>query len=170
MPRGNKSKLDFDLKLSILEMAEAGLTDMEICEAIGVTKTTLYVWRRGDDDLETAFRTCKKIADDRVERSLYQNAVGYDLPTHKYFYDKEAGGVIAHPIVEHVKADTTAAVRWLETRKANEWIRRERRELTGADGAPLNEPLEPREVARRVAAMLLEAKLGQSNEPSSEGA
>lgn len=159
------SYLTFDIKLAIIEMAEAGHTDREIAEACGIAVQTLYVWRRKDPDLEDAFQAAKQTADDRVERSLYQNAVGYDLPSVKFFYDRESGGVVEHRYTEHVKADTAAAVRWLESRKANAWIRKERRELTGADGAPLNEPLEPREVARRIAAMLLEAK----NESGREG-
>lgn len=152
MPRGRVPMLDFDLKLRLLELAEAGLTDREIAEAVGCSVDTLYLWRRKDLDLFRGFAAARELADDRVERSLYQNAVGYEVEAVKVFC--KDGEVTYAPYTEYVKPDTTAQIKWLEQRKMAEWQRREQ-----SIEATVNVVMDPREVARRVAAVLIEGKL-----------
>ena len=57
----------------------------------------------------------------RVERSLYQRAVGYDYDAVEIFMPAGAKAPIYAPYVEHVPADTTAAIFWLKNRDPAHW-------------------------------------------------
>ena len=80
-----------------------------------------------------AARVAKDVADARVERSLYNRAVGYTFDSVKIMQDK--GRPVVVPYREHVPPDPGAGFNWLKNRRPEEW--RDRRELTGANGGPL---------------------------------
>ena len=63
-----------------------------------------------------ALKLAKKEADERVERSLYQRAVGYSYETVKVFLPYGLKEPVYAPYVEHVPPDTTAAIFWLKNR------------------------------------------------------
>jgi transcriptional regulator with XRE-family HTH domain len=92
--RGRPSEYDPDLVPQIVEMANSGLTDLEIAEEIGFSRTTLWRWRQVHPELCNALKEAKGIADARVEQSLYAKALG---------------------------GDTTACIFWLKNRKSQEW-------------------------------------------------
>lgn len=81
----------------------------------------------------------KEIADDRVERSLYNRAVGYDYDAVKIITVAQGQNmgseVVKVPYVEHVPPDVKAAIRWLEARRPKVWRRTVG--LTGGDGGPI---------------------------------
>jgi hypothetical protein len=66
-------------------------------------------------------RLGKKEVDERVERSLYQRAVGYSYETVKVFLPYGSKGPVYAPYVEHVPPDTTAAIYWLKNRNPAQW-------------------------------------------------
>jgi hypothetical protein len=59
-------------------------------------------------------------SDARVERSLYNRAVGYSFNSEKIFCNKD-GEVTRVPIVEHVPPDVTAQIFWLKNRDPARW-------------------------------------------------
>jgi hypothetical protein len=59
-------------------------------------------------------------ADDRVERSLYNRAIGYSYDAVKIFCDKN-GKVTRVPCREHVPPDVTACIFWLKNRNPAKW-------------------------------------------------
>jgi hypothetical protein len=68
----------------------------------------------------------QSIADDRVERSLYQRACGYDLDVRKTVTRREGKDVIT-TVTEttvHVPGDVTAQTRWLTNRRPRQWRER----------------------------------------------
>ena len=67
-----------------------------------------------------AARIGKAEADDRVERSLYNRAVGYTFVSVKVFCSKD-GVITKVPIKEHVPPDVTAQIFWLKNRKPADW-------------------------------------------------
>jgi hypothetical protein len=73
--------------------------------------------------------------DDRVERSLYQRAVGYTYSSEKIFHHQ--GTITRAECVEHVPPDPGAAKLWLTNRRGEEWRDKNSTELTGKDGAAL---------------------------------
>jgi len=67
-------------------------------------------------------RVGKDAADDRVERALYQRAVGYDYAAEKIVTPK-GGGPVAVPYMVHIPADVRAALHWLAIRRPKPWAR-----------------------------------------------
>ncbi|MHC1679193.1 MAG: helix-turn-helix domain-containing protein [Candidatus Cryosericum sp.] len=59
--------------------AQEGLTDTEISSRLRISRRTLYTWRRGHPELETALRDSKELADALVEHSLFQKALSGDV-------------------------------------------------------------------------------------------
>ena len=82
-----------------------------------------------------ALKSGKETADDRVERSLYQRAVGY---THDAVHFSSFQGVVTEtPYRNHCPPDVTAQIFWLKNRRPDLWRDKREQELTGKDGAPL---------------------------------
>jgi hypothetical protein len=68
-----------------------------------------------------ALKIGKSEADDRVERSLYQRAVGYTYPAVKIFMPAGAKAPIYAPYEEHVPPDVTAGIFWSKNRRPDKW-------------------------------------------------
>ncbi|MEG3147743.1 hypothetical protein U1839_24095 [Sphingomonas sp. RT2P30] len=83
---------------------------------------TFYRWCLLHDDFTAAVRVGKDAADDRVERSLYQRAVGYDYVAEKVVTAR-GGAPIVMPFMVHVPADVRAALHWLAIRRPKSWAR-----------------------------------------------
>jgi hypothetical protein len=82
-----------------------------------------------------ALKGGKDSADDRVERSLYQRAVGYTYDA--VHFSSFQGNVTETPYREHVAPDVVAQIFWLKNRRPDQWRDKQIQEVTGADGAPL---------------------------------
>ncbi len=115
------------------KLCELGATDIELADFFEVSDRTIYRWAAKFGDFCQALKAGKEVADERVERSLYHKAVGYTFDAVKIFQDK--GSPVIVPYREHVAPDTTAAIFWLKNRRKESW--RDRHELTGLDGGPL---------------------------------
>lgn len=104
MPAGRPSNYDIEQVPQILEMAAAGLTDLEIAESIGISRTTLWRWKQIHPELCNALKDSKDLADSRVVHSLYAKALS---------------------------GDTTACIFWLKNRNQKEWRDKIDHELSG---------------------------------------
>jgi hypothetical protein len=109
-------------------MCANGATDMELADEFEVSVTTIYNWRAKYPEFLEAVKTPKGIADDRVERSLFERATGYSHNAVKIFMPAGAEKPIIVPFVEYVPPDTTAATFWLKNRRPKDW--REKAELS----------------------------------------
>lgn len=112
-----------------------GWTDIEVAEFFDICRETLRLWRIKYPEFCEASKLGKDGPDDRVEASLYQRAVGYEIRGEKVAFDKN-GNTLRAEIVEHIPPDPKAAFIWLKNRRRDQWA--DRRELTGANGAPLH--------------------------------
>ncbi len=144
-----------------------GWTDREVAEFFGIHEATIRSWAAGCPEFARVRQDAKDVADERVERSLYERALGYDIDTEKVFHTKDTG-VVRAMTKTHIPAEVAAAKYWLENRDRRRW--RNRQEITGADGAPLIEggdaPKRPMiEIARRVVYMLQRAEDEQNGGP-----
>lgn len=110
---------------------------MELADFFGVDVRTIYRWKNTNDEFCQAVTCGKEAADARVERSLYQRAVGYNYPAVKIFMPAGAQNPVYAEYSEHVPADSGAAFNWLKNRKSEEWRDVNRHEHAGKDGAPL---------------------------------
>lgn len=117
-------------------IAQRGATDMELADAFDVSVRTIYAWKHKHPEFLQALKVGKFEADSRVERSLYQRAVGFEHDAVKIFCGKD-GEVTQVPYREYVVPDTAAASFWLKNRKPDEWRDKVQQEHTGADGGPI---------------------------------
>lgn len=104
MPAGRPSDYDPKILPDVAEMSEAGATDEQIADSIGIDRTTLYRWRHRYPEFRDALKDNKEIADRRVELTLYQKALA---------------------------GDTTAMIFWLKNRKSREWRDKSEVEVPG---------------------------------------
>lgn len=115
-----------------------GFTDQELAELLDVTVRTLYNWKNEHEEFLQALKAGKEIADDRVERSLFERAAGYKVEAVKIFMPAGAKEPVYAPYVEHHAPDTTAAIFWLKNRRPDEWRDKREHEHSGKGGGPIN--------------------------------
>lgn len=101
------------------KLSDLGATDTELADFFEIDTATLYRWKVQFPDFCEATKGGKYAADDRVERSLYQRAVGYTFDAVKIIAVK--GEVHKVPYREHVPPDTAAASMWLRNRRKDQW-------------------------------------------------
>jgi hypothetical protein len=110
---------------------KAALTDAQLAGVLGVNECAIHRWKV-DPAFVQALKKGKAQADKSVEDSLYVRAIGY---TYDEVTVDEKNGT--KTVTKHMAADPTAMIFWLKNRKPKQW--RDRREVTGADGAPILE-------------------------------
>jgi hypothetical protein len=129
MARGRPSKFKPEFVGQAAKLAALGATDREVAGFFEVNEATLNRWKLEHDDFCESLKTGKATADERVERSLYNRAVGYSFDSEKIFHFQ--GQVTRAPCVEHVSPDVTACIFWLKNRRPEQW--REKGEGGGSD-------------------------------------
>jgi hypothetical protein len=122
MPAGRPSPYKSEFARIAQRLCRNGATDIEVADILGISVRTFYRWCLLHDDFTAAVRVGKDAADDRVERALYQRAVGYDHVADKVVTPRGGGPVTVQYMV-HVPADVRAALHWLAIRRPKPWAR-----------------------------------------------
>jgi len=122
MSNGRPSPYKPDFARIAERLCRNGATDIEVADILGISVRTFYRWCLLHDEFTVAVRTGKDAADDRVERALYQRAVGYDHVAEKIVTPK-GGAPVVMPYMVHVPADVRAAMHWLAIRRSRPWAR-----------------------------------------------
>lgn len=106
--------------LKIEGWARDGLTDEQISKNIGISRSTLNVWKDRYSDISDALKRGKDVIDRQVENALLKRALGYEYEEVK---EKFEDGVITELTVtkKEVVPDTTAQIFWLKNRKPDKW-------------------------------------------------
>ena len=131
---GRPTKYKPELDEQAAKLCALGATDADLADFFGVCVRTIERWRCEHEGFCRAVKIAKEVADDRVERSLYMRAVGYQTDAVKIF--QYEGSELVVPYRENVQPDTTAAIFWLKNRKPEQWRDVSRQERTGPDGGP----------------------------------
>ena len=129
--RGRPTKYKPEYAKQAAKACEAGFTDRDIAELLGVCEATLNTWKHEHPEFLESVKVGKAAADDRVEQSLYRKATGYSFDAVKIF--QNAGEIIRADYVEHVPPSDTAAIFWLKNRRKEEWRDKTDVEHTGLD-------------------------------------
>lgn len=117
MARPSKFKPEFIAQAE--KLCRLGATDLEIADFLEVDVRTLYRWKGENAEFCQALKAGKDVADERVERSLFARANGYE---HDEVDIRVIGGeVVQTPIRKFYPPDTTAAIFWLKNRRPAEW-------------------------------------------------
>lgn len=106
--------------LKVEGWARDGLTDEQIAKNIGISRSTLNVWKDRYSDISDALKKGKDVIDRQVENALLKRALGYEYEEVK---EKFEDGVITERTVtkKEVVPDTTAQIFWLKNRKPDKW-------------------------------------------------
>lgn len=117
------------------KLCKLGATDRELADFFEVTEKTLNNWKLESDEFLQSLKSGKDEADDRVERSLYARAIGYEHDDVDIRVVE--GSIVETPIVKHYPPDTTAAIFWLKNRRKEEWRDRVSNEISAPGGGPV---------------------------------
>jgi transcriptional regulator with XRE-family HTH domain len=98
-----------------------GLTDRELAEVFGVSRTTIFRWRAAYPEFAEATRLGKAVADDRVERALYERAIGYEEEAVRIYPPVGGEAPVIVRYKREVRADVTAALQWMRARRPEIW-------------------------------------------------
>jgi transposase-like protein len=109
--------------------ARDGLTDEQIAQNIGISKSTLYEWKKKYSDLSDSLKKGKEVIDRMVENALLKSALGYEYMEDGMTKD---GGVVPLRRVQH--PNTTALIFWLKNRRPDEWRDKQNIEHSGESG------------------------------------
>lgn len=119
--RGRPSKYAPEFATQAEKLCNLGATDADLADFFGVATRTIERWKVEHDDFCRALKDAKAIADQRVERSLYQRAVGYQVDSVKIFMPAGADEPVYAEFRENIQPDVTAAIFWLKNRKPEVW-------------------------------------------------
>lgn len=121
----------------LTKLAEDGATVEEIARHFGVHRATLYRWSKASQDIHIALSTGKKVADERVEESLYEQCFDRHVKEETIEYDDQ-GHVIKRTVKARVLPASVNAIQyWLSNRMNDVWKARQQLELTGSKDAPV---------------------------------
>ena len=108
------------------------MTDEQIAQNIGISRSTLSLWKEKYSDISDTLKRGKDIVDREVENALYQKAMGITKTIRKPIKVKqvdykdgkrlrETETVIMAEEEIFVPPDTVAQIFWLKNRKPDKW-------------------------------------------------
>ena len=100
-------------------MCSKGATRAELADRFGVAIATVVSWQLEHEEFSSACKQGQEKADDRVEASFYERAVGYTYDGEKLF--QYEGEIIHEPIKVHVPPGINAGRFWLCNRRPERW-------------------------------------------------
>ena len=127
MARPNRYETEIKDKLAAVKgWARNGLSNDQIADNLGITRSTFYEYQKKYKDFSDAIKKGKEVVDFEVENALLKRAMGYDYIEVK---EEVEGGVVTKrtKTLKHVPPDVGAAAFWLKNRKPTEW--RDRKEI-----------------------------------------
>ena len=130
MPAGRPPSYQEEFAKQAAKLAELGATDQEVADFFEVDVRTIYRWKHDHTEFCQSLKAGKDVADDRVERSLYQKAIGYEQDEVKIFMPANAAEPVYAPYRAKVAPDTTAAIFWLKNRRKADWRDKTEHEVT----------------------------------------
>ncbi len=119
--KGRPSEFQKEFVAQAKKLAKMGATDMEVADFFEVDVRTIYRWKNSFPAFCQALKAGKHQADARVERSLYQRAVGYEQDSVKIFMPAQAAAPVYAPFREVIPPETTACIFWLKNRQPEQW-------------------------------------------------
>ena len=140
MARPSKYKPEFVQQAE--KLCRLGATDIEVADFLEVDVRTLYRWKGEHEAFCQALKAGKEVSDERVERSLFARATGYEHD--EVDIRVVAGQIIQTPIRKYYPPDTTAGIFWLKNRKPSDWRDKQDVEHSGnvtIQASPLDERL-----------------------------
>lgn len=100
-------------------MCQLGATVPDLAQAFGVAQSTVKLWGAQHPEFSDALRAGREPADEKVERALFERAVGYAHEEDDIrVVDNQ---IVVTPTIKHYPPDTKAALAWLYNRRGDRW-------------------------------------------------
>lgn len=100
-------------------LSSKGFTDLDLAQAFMVQESTIYLWKKDNQEFSEAIKAGKEMIDDEVEKSLLQSAMGYSHPETKVFCNE--GTITREETIKHYPPNSNAASLWLRNRRPGKW-------------------------------------------------
>lgn len=112
-------------------------TVQELCRYLGITAYTFYEVQRTTPEFQQAVMRVRDRADDKVEASLYDRAIGYSYTeiSRKTGVGKEGQRIDEETVHDKELApDVGAQMNWLKNRRPDKWREKVDVEVSGGAG------------------------------------
>ena len=116
------------------KLCKLGATDQQLADFFEVKVLAIHQWKLVHPEFSEATKIGKDICDDRVERSLYQRAMGYEQEEVKIFMPAGATEPVYAPYTAKIAPDVTACIFWLKNRRKMEWRDKQDVDLGASEG------------------------------------
>lgn len=130
-PKGRPPTYRKEFAKQAEKLAALGATDQEVADFFDVSVRTVHRWKHDHNEFCHSLKDGKESADERVVRSLYHRAVGYEQEDVKIFMPASSAVPIYAPFRAKVAPDVTACIFWLKNRRPDQW--RDKPEGEGGD-------------------------------------
>lgn len=121
MAKGSYKQWQEEDKLLLLQSwARQGLIDEEIAKKIGISRATLYEWKKKYPDISNALKKGKEVIDVEVENALLKRALGYrcfEVKTETF----PDGSTKQTTVEKEVAPEVAAQIYWLKNRQPEKW-------------------------------------------------
>lgn len=121
MKAGRPTKYKAEFAKQAAKLCKLGATNADLANFFEVGTTTIDRWIAERPGFRGALKAGKNEADDRVERSLYQKAVGYEYDAVKIFMPAGATEPVYATYREKLPPSDTACIYWLKNRRSDKW-------------------------------------------------
>ncbi|MGX2947192.1 helix-turn-helix domain-containing protein [Enterococcus alishanensis] len=122
--------------------ARDGLSDEQVANNIGISRSTLNDWKKRFPDISDTLKKGKDVADREVENALFKRAVGFSYTEVTQELMDSGELKVTKKVIKQVSPDTGAAAFWLKNRKPDVWRDKQEVEHTGKDGEPMTFKIE----------------------------
>ena len=120
--------------LKIEGWARDGLTDEQIADNIGISRSTLNTWKDKYSDISDTLKRGKEVVDRQVENALLKRALGYEYTETTREYIPELDEMkTTKKVTKRVAPDITAQIFWLKNRKPDKWRDKLNRDCSSED-------------------------------------
>ena len=129
---GRPTKWNDNICQVMLRLYAKGKTDLEVCELVGIDKTTLYEWKKRYPEFKESIKEIRAKADELVENALYQSAMGYEHDSEeiKVMTDETGKQVIKRVKTKKKYPPNPKSLQfWLKNRQPEKW--RDEKHVTG---------------------------------------
>lgn len=116
-------------------LCRLGATREDLAAFFGIDEGRLDLWRSRYPNFDNAVSTSSDAADESVERSLFQRAMGYSHPEEKVFAN--GGKPVVVPTTKYYPPDTAAIMFWLKNRRPDLWREKLDHALFGSKGGTI---------------------------------
>lgn len=118
-PKGRPSGLTDEKIKQAEKLARLGATDAEVADFFGINPVTVWRWKESSEAFCNALKVGKEPSDDRVERSLFARATGYEADETDIRVVN--GEIVTTTVRKRYPPDPTSCIFWLKNRRPDKW-------------------------------------------------